>query len=120
MNLGPAVETTPTPDRSRVELLTEAEAAAIAKVSKKTIRRLIVAGRLPAVDYGSGRHHNYRINPEDLLRVQSPPTTDVPAASEIVPRQRRHTRGRTLTEYLPAWAQPAQVAKKNGKAEPRK
>ena len=41
-----------------VELLTEAQAAERAGVSKWTIRRLIDAGKLRAVNYGLGRKGN--------------------------------------------------------------
>lgn len=54
-----------------VLLLSEAQAAQAAGVSRKTIRRLIEKGRLRAADYGTGGHHNYRINPSDLVIVQA-------------------------------------------------
>ena len=50
-------------------LLTEKEAADLAKVSKWTIRRLIEAGRLRASNYGSARRKVYRIHPDDLRQV---------------------------------------------------
>lgn len=52
------------------DLLTEAEAATIAKVHPRTIRRLIEKGKLPAANYGLGRIRKYRINPADLFTVQ--------------------------------------------------
>jgi len=47
-----------------VELLTEKEAAIIAKVHPRTIRRLISGGKLPALNFGNGgRRKVYRIDP---------------------------------------------------------
>jgi excisionase family DNA binding protein len=65
-------------------LLTEAEAAVAAKVSKKTIRRLINAKRLRATDYGTAGQHNYRIDPADLGRIEPQATEPTP-----LPRGRR-------------------------------
>jgi len=65
-------------------LLTETEAAAVAKVHPRTIRRLIDKGLLPASNYGLGRKKIYRIQRADLARVQPaepPPPTE---------RRRRH------------------------------
>jgi excisionase family DNA binding protein len=54
-----------------VELLTEKEAAIIAKVHPRTIRRLISGGKLPALNFGNGgRRKVYRIDPAALLNVQ--------------------------------------------------
>ena len=51
-------------------LLTEQEAAAIARVSLKTIRRLIASGKLDALNYGTGGRALWRIPRDALLRVQ--------------------------------------------------
>jgi excisionase family DNA binding protein len=53
-------------------LLTEEQAAELAHCSARTIRRLIRAGRLDATDYGTGKHHNYRISPSALARLNDP------------------------------------------------
>jgi len=52
------------------ELLTEAQAAALAQIHPRTIRRLIDRGKLPALNFGNGRRKIYRIDPAALLRVQ--------------------------------------------------
>lgn len=51
-------------------LLTEREAAVMAKVSIRTLRRLIQRGKLPALNYGTEKRKSYRINSDDLLGVQ--------------------------------------------------
>jgi len=53
-----------------MELFTEHEAALATKVSERTIRRLIEAGKLRATNYGMGKKKLYRIDPADLLNVQ--------------------------------------------------
>ena len=50
-------------------LLTEKQAADVAGVSQKTIRRLIDDGRLAAVNYGTRDRKCYRIQPDQLLQV---------------------------------------------------
>ena len=65
-------------------LLTEAEAAALAKVHPRTIRRLIEKGFLPASNYGLGRKKLYRIEASALARVQ---VAEPSAPAE--PRRRR-------------------------------
>ena len=53
-----------------LELLTEAQVAALAQVHPRTIRRLIDRGKLPALNFGNGRRKVYRIDPAALLNVQ--------------------------------------------------
>jgi len=53
-------------------LLTEEQAAELARCSARTIRRLISTGRLDARDFGTGKHHNYRISPDALARLNDP------------------------------------------------
>lgn len=48
-----------------------AEAAFEVDCSAGTIRRLIVAGRLPAVDIGTGSKGRWRIRRADLVRIES-------------------------------------------------
>jgi len=54
-----------------LELLTEAQVAALAQVHPRTIRRLTDRGKLPALNFGNGgRRKVYRIDPAALLNVQ--------------------------------------------------
>jgi len=53
-----------------VILLTEHEAAQVAKVSWWTIRSLIEKGRLKAANFGTGKRKFYRIDPDELALVQ--------------------------------------------------
>lgn len=64
-------------------LLTEQEYATAAKISAKTVRRLINQNRLPAEDYGTKGRHVYRIDPS------ARPTPKTPTASAPAVRQRR-------------------------------
>jgi excisionase family DNA binding protein len=84
-------------------LLTEAEAAEYAKVSRKTIRRLIAAGRLPASDFGFGGRHLYRIRPEDLDATMKPELS--------APARGRRSRAASPGQYVP----PFQRATAGGK-----
>lgn len=82
-----------------MELLTEHEAAALAKVHPRTIRRLIDRGMLAAINFGMGSKKIYRIKPEDLGSVQ-------PVAKPAGPqrRQRRQlvsTFAREPAPYVP-------------------
>jgi len=65
-------------------LLTEEQAGRIAGVSRKQIRKMILAGRLEAADYGTGKRKHYRIKADALASLQSRPCEPLPA-----PRQRR-------------------------------
>lgn len=49
------------------EILTLEEAGAFGKISKTTLKKLIISGRLKAVDVGAGHRHHYRIAKKDLL-----------------------------------------------------
>lgn len=84
-----------------MDLLTEAEAALIAKVHPRTIRRRIDDGTLKACNYGTGGKKLYRINPADLGDVQP---NAVPAPPERRPRRQR--RQRELVTSGPAWPPP--------------
>lgn len=48
-----------------------AEAACEVDCSAGTIRRLILAGHLPAVDIGTGSKARWRIRRDDLVRIDS-------------------------------------------------
>lgn len=52
------------------DLLSIEEAARAASVSTATIRRAITDGRLPAIDYGHGVNHLWRIRRGDLARLR--------------------------------------------------
>jgi excisionase family DNA binding protein len=84
----------------RGELLTERQAAERACVSRWTIRRLIERGKLPALEYGSGRKKIYRIDPAALLTVQ--PVQPPPPQER---RQRRH-HPTMPSSSGPAWPPP--------------
>ena len=87
-------------------LLTETQAAAEAQVDKRTIRRLIQSGRLKAIDVGCGGRRHYRIDPDDLRRIQSA----VKAAAPLTPplpalrhrRRRASSAPSSIAAYLPS------------------
>jgi excisionase family DNA binding protein len=85
-----------------VNLLTELEAAKVARVSRWTIRRLIDGGHLPAMNFGLGGRKVYRVRPEDLLHVQpvQPPA----------PRERGRRRNRVVALSSKAWPPPRSVS----------
>ena len=59
----------------RAAYLTVAQAAAVLNCSPKQVRRLIKAGRIPAIDVGTGRQGSYRIRRADIeigLAVKPP------------------------------------------------
>lgn len=82
-------------------LLTEAQAAREAQVDRRTIRRLIVDGRLRAADFGSKKRHYFRIDPADL-RAITPLPTPPPTPPRCSRRRRRQfSSPAPLTSYLP-------------------
>lgn len=78
-----------------IKLLTEEQAAQVAQVCPRTIRRLIDRGVLPAVNYGLGRRRIYRIHPDSLAKVQ--PVQPPP------PRERRRRRVVATAATGKAW-----------------
>jgi excisionase family DNA binding protein len=91
--------------------LTLDQAADRLGLSRKTVLRLVKAGKLPAVNVGTGNRPNYRIDPVTLAEFQSAPTgrqvvtaqASASAASNV-PQRRRRSAG-TATQpasYLPA------------------
>ena len=52
-------------------LLTEAQAAREAQVDRRTIRKLIDAGRLRASNFGTGKRRHYRIDAADLMSIRN-------------------------------------------------
>lgn len=68
-------------------LLTEEQAARIAGVSRKQIRKMILAGRLEAVDWGTGKRKHYRIKADALAALQARP-----GEPRVTPRQRRRVK----------------------------
>ncbi len=85
------------------KLLSEDEAAEAAGVDRKTIRRLIEAGRLAAADYGTGKKKLYRINRDDLPTVQQ----EVPDTIKVKPHRQFVN---ASAAYLP-WNQAKATAK---------
>lgn len=81
-----------------LELLTEIEAASIAKVSKWTIRRLIERGTLKASNFGTDKHKVYRVHPEDLRAMNAP---SAPMPMERVRRRRNRTQPASADEVWP-------------------
>lgn len=76
-------------------LLTLKQAAAEAQTSVKTLRRLIQAGRLKAIDYGTkGGRHDYRVAPEALANV-------LPAPEPQARVRRRRSVAPALQSFLP-------------------
>lgn len=83
-------------------LLTEQQAAVLAQVNKKTIRRLIETGRLRAADFGSGRHC-YRIDPSDLQSIASVLKHSKPMLQKPKRlRRRRACPQNSVVAYLPS------------------
>lgn len=81
-----------------VKLLTEEQAASVAGVHPRTIRRLIDKGLLPASNYGLGRKKLYRIDPAALTNVQP--------AQPPAPRERRRRRVRVEATAGLVWPPP--------------
>jgi excisionase family DNA binding protein len=73
-----------------MELLTVNEAAAAAKVSSKTIKRRIAEGRLLAVNYGTARRADWRIEPAALANLK--PVENDNAELDNPARRRRRDR----------------------------
>jgi excisionase family DNA binding protein len=83
-----------------MKLLTEKEAAELAQVSVKTIRRLIEKKRLKAEDFGTGSKHMYRIDPTALTSMNREPETQ-PAQVIPIPRPLRRRPNRAAASYFP-------------------
>lgn len=79
---------------------TEEQAASQLGVNKKTVRALIVAGRLRAIDVGS-RRHCYRVHPDDLKNISpaGPAVTTPPPARR---RFRRQGATEGVQSFLPS------------------
>jgi excisionase family DNA binding protein len=67
------------------EYLTVDEAADEMKCGRDTVVRLVEAGKLPALDLQTGKHHTYRIKRSDLE------TLTVPARTKSARFSRRRT-----------------------------
>jgi len=84
--------------------LTERQAASEAGVDKRTIRRLILKGRLHAQDFGTGSRHHFRIDPADLKDLK--PLDNDPSAGSAptkrFPRRRKTSSPSTLAAFFPA------------------
>ena len=80
--------------------LTETEVAQMVKVSKKTIRRLIQAGKLPAANWGTGKRSNYRIHVDDVAAFGRRDQADDPRPARIR-RRHRPPLPTSVEAYLP-------------------
>ena len=85
-------------------MLTESEAAALLKIDRRTLRRLIDAGRLAAIDVGSGGRRRYRIASvaiENITsRTQSVVVIDHPFS--LPRRLRSRPSAASLESFLPS------------------
>jgi hypothetical protein len=91
------------PDERNSEpfLLTLKQAETAAGTSGKTLRRLIQAGRLHAVDYGTkGGRHEWRISREALASVK-PAAQDENADTPARARRRRISTPGSVQSFLP-------------------
>lgn len=86
-------------------LYTIKEAAREAQVSEKTIRRLVMAGRLLALDYGTKGQRNLRIPKEALLAVVVP--LAIAEAKGTPPRARRRRSRQAASSGRPSVHPPA-------------
>lgn len=84
-------------------LVTTEAAGELAGVSESTIRRLIEQGRLKALNYGSALRPKWRIDTDDLWRVQDPTPTPAPVRR----RHRMITPPVDLSQYRPRATVPA-------------
>ena len=50
-------------------LLTVADVARLTRLSANQVRNLVRQGRLPAVDFGSGRRHCWRFDPDTVASL---------------------------------------------------
>lgn len=81
-----ASPTTPA-ELSRVApLLTEREAAALMRVDRRTLRRLVEAGRLRAINVGSGKRRHYRFTQQAIFDIALQSTASQTAAASSVRR----------------------------------
>ena len=85
-------------------LLTESQAAREAQVDKRTLRRLILAGRLRASDFGTRGRRFFRIDPDDLKKVLSQPSVSATPTPPLPPsrRRRRAASSSSLAAFLPS------------------
>ena|SRR5687768_2232188 len=84
-------------------LLTEAQAAAELQIDKRTLRKLILSGRLRAVDVGSGGRRHFRIAREDLREIDARQPDGPTMSPRARPRPRAATRLRRTSaeQFLP-------------------
>ena len=83
--------------------LTEAEAATEIRADKKTVRKLILSGRLRAIDVGSRGRRHFRIDPSDLKEIAPAEHQKAPLPPPISRRRRRPTvQANSVAAYLPS------------------
>jgi excisionase family DNA binding protein len=101
-NIFAADDSTPqTPVASPDDLLNEVDAATVAGVSRKTIRKLIKDGRLDAADYGTKEKHHYRIKREALANISPPAEKTAPLPRQKTRQPNRHAATAALRDMLP-------------------
>jgi excisionase family DNA binding protein len=87
---------------SEVVLLTERQAAAAAQVDRRTIRRLILAGRLTATDFGSGKRRCFRIDMAHLKTIQPSAKFNTTQRPSACVRRRRSESTSDVVAFLPS------------------
>lgn len=80
-----------------IKLLTEREAAIIAQVECRVIRKMIERGDIAATNYGTTHRKMYRIHPDALI-----PCSSSPPITERRPRK-AHATPTTVQNSAPVW-----------------
>lgn len=81
----------------KMTFLTLKQAAVESQSSVKTLRRLIKAGRLKAVDFGTGGRADYRVTLDAMVQMLARHAFEAPVRQ---PRRRRFS-SPALESYLP-------------------
>lgn len=79
-------------------MFTLKQAAAESQTSVKTLRRLIKAGRLKAIDFGTRGRHDYRVTPDALVLMVARHAFEAPVT---LPLRRRRSSVRPVSSILP-------------------
>lgn len=72
--------------------LNEREAASELRIDRRTLRRMIRDGRLPAIDVGSGKRRHYRLETASLAKIAARDKAGVPTEQPIPPKNRNISR----------------------------
>lgn len=86
---------------SELDILSIAEAADVAGVSARTIKRLIKNKRLNASEYGTGKRKNHKIKRADLTAVAGEAKAVEARAAMPPPRSRRRPTASLAADFLP-------------------